>query len=247
MVWLKQNSGLKGKIPVPVATKNGAYKCEDEDGIYLLYEYIEGETIGDKDLTGEQICSLSAIIAELHSYSEQIPVETSAIKEDFTIPFLPTMKNFLEKDYEKIPDDVRALIHPHLEQIQTLIGTLEMHSEMKNSQIRMALCHTDLHNWNLMQSDRELILIDWEGLRLAPVEADLMFLVDQPYYDDFLNIYRKVHQHFAINPDILQFYQYRRKLEDIWEFLEQLLFDHQDAQERTSTLNCLMKELNDIG
>lgn len=247
LVWLKQNSGLKGKIPVPVATKNGAYECEDEDGIYLLYEYVEGETIGDNGLTEEQVRSLSAIIAELHSYGEEIPVETSAIKEDFIIPFLPPMRNFLEKENDKIDDDVRALINPHIEQIKKLIDTLKLLSEsLKNSHVRMALCHTDLHNWNLMQSDRELILIDWEGLRLAPVEADLMFLVDQPYYDDFLNMYRKVHQHFAINPDILEFYQYRRKLEDIWEFMEQLLFDHQDEQERTNTMNSLVKELKEI-
>lgn len=66
-----------------------------------------------------------------------------------------------------------------------------------------------------MQSENQLILIDWEGLRLAPIEVDLMFLVDEPYYDEFLNTYQKTHENFAINPDALQFYQVRRKLEDI--------------------------------
>lgn len=110
----------------------------------------------------------------------------------------------------------------------------------------MALCHTDIHNWNLMQFKQQLILIDWEGLRLAPVEADMMFLVDKPYYNRFLSIYRKSHKDFVINPDALQFYQEKRKLEDIWEFIEQLLFDNQDTQERADTIDSLRKELKAI-
>ncbi|MFB0840708.1 phosphotransferase [Paenibacillus oleatilyticus] len=247
-VWLMQHSGLKGRLPVPVLTNSGAYKCEDDEGIYLLYEYIEGETVGEKALTAGQIAELSNMIAELHLYGEEIPVETKALKEDFTVPFLPQLRNTLDQEvHDELPSDIRELIIPHLDQINGLTDTVEkLSAELKNRNLRMALCHTDVHPWNLMQTDRQLMLIDWEGLKLAPVEADLMFLVDEPYYDDFVHIYRKVHNDFAINPDVLQFYRYRRKLEDIWEFVEQLLFDRQEAQERAVTLNHLSKELNEI-
>lgn len=110
----------------------------------------------------------------------------------------------------------------------------------------MALCHTDLHPWNMMQSGQQLMLIDWEGLKLAPVEADMMFLVNEPFFDQFMNIYRKRHPDYAVNADALQFYQGRRKLEDIWEFLEQLIHDFQDASQREATLNHLTKELQQI-
>lgn len=153
----------------------------------------------------------------------------------------------MDKEYENIPDDVREVINPHIKQIFGLADTIEKLSIcLENSRLRMALCHTDIHHWNLMQSENQLILIDWEGLRLAPIEADLMFLVDEPYYDEFLNTYQKTYKNFAINPDALQFYQVRRKLEDIWGFIEQLLFDKQNAQERASTINRLTKELKDI-
>ncbi|KPV57512.1 kinase [Paenibacillus sp. A3] len=246
-VWLMQHSGLKGKLPVPVPTNTGAYKCEDDEGIYLLYEYIEGETIGEKALTEGQVGELSNMIAELHLYGEETPVETKALKEDFTVPFLPQMRNMLGRKVQELPPDVRELITPHLKQMNGLIDTVEkLSADLRSRNLRMALCHTDLHPWNLMQAGRQLMLIDWEGLKLAPVEADLMFLVDEPYYDDFANIYRQVHNDFAINPEVLQFYRYRRKLEDISEFMEQLLFDRQEAQERTATLNHLSKELNEI-
>lgn len=247
MVWLLHNSGLNDKIPVPLLTKNNDYKCEDDDGIYLLYEYISGETIGDKNLTEEQVYGLSEIIAELHSYGKELPIETDAVKEDFYVPFLQQLRNTLDKEYNKVPSDVRELINPHIEQINGLVDTVEKLSvHLKNGNLRMALCHTDIHNWNLMQSEQQLLLIDWEGLKLAPVEADIMFLVDKPYYDEFLSIYQKVHKNFVVNPDALQFYQGRRKLEDIWDLIEQLIYDNQDAQERAITINYLTKELKNI-
>ena len=140
------------------------------------------------------------------------------------------------------------MISPHMQQMEDLIQTIEtLGQRLKMSNGRMAFCHTDLHNWNLMQSKQQLIVIDWEGLKLAPVEADLMFLIDKPFFKEFLRIYQKSHHNFSINPDALQFYQGKRKLEDIWEFLEQLLWDEQNEEERVSTLNYLQEELKTLG
>lgn len=81
---------------------------------------------------------------------------------------------------------------------------------------------------------------------MAPVEADLMFFVDKSYYDVFMNIYLKLHKDFVINTDALLFYHIRRKLEDIWEFIEQLLYDNQEDKERNQTIKVLDGELNNL-
>lgn len=259
-VWLMHNSQLRDRLPVPVLTQNGDYKCEDDEGIYLLYEYIEGETVGDKELTGDQVEELSEMIAELHLYGEEIPVETKAIKEDFAVPFLAQMRTVVDQGIVvvqgirvdqgigELPCAVRELIQLHIGPLRRLMDSVEKLSEdLRKRNLKMTLCHTDLHNWNLMQSgSRQLMLIDWEGLKLAPVEADLMFFIDKPYYHTFMTNYRKVHDEFAINSDVLRFYQDRRKLEDIWEFIEQILFDRQDAQERAETISHLSRELREI-
>ncbi|RNB78574.1 aminoglycoside phosphotransferase family protein [Brevibacillus panacihumi] len=248
MVWLVHNSKLKGKIPVPLVTRGGEYKCEDEHGIYMIYDYIEGYTIGDQDVTEDQVRQLSEIIAELHLYSEDIPVETDGIKEDFDVPFLQSLRDIWNQRRCNFPNDVWNLVSPHIQQMEDLMHTIEtLGQRLRNSNVRMALCHTDLHGWNLMQSEQQLIVIDWEGLKVAPVEADLMFLIDKPFFQEFLNIYQKTHHNFSINPDALQFYQGKRKLEDIWEFLEQLLWDEQNEEERVSTLNHLQEELKTLG
>lgn len=93
---------------------------------------------------------------------------------------------------------------------------------------------------------QQLKLIDWEGLKLAPVEADMMSFVDEPYFSEFMRIYANTHSQYEVNIEALTFYQGRRKLEDVWEFMEQLLYDEQNDEERTSTLNSLRKELEGI-
>ncbi|HCC3140670.1 TPA: phosphotransferase, partial [Legionella pneumophila] len=191
-----------------------------------------------------QVDQLSKILTELHSYGDDIPIRTDAIKEDFEVPFLQMLRQILQKGRNDFPSDVWELIHSYIPQLNKLIYTVEEYSQnLKNPILKMALCHTDLHNWNLMQSGNQLLLIDWEGLKLAPVEADLMFLVDKPYFDEFLSIYRKTHPNFSINRDAMTFYQGKRRLEDIWEFIEQLLFDEQNDEERLVTMNYLREEL----
>ncbi len=50
-----------------------------------------------------------------------------------------------------------------------------------------------------MQSDEQIVLIDLEELKLAPAEADLIFLADKPYCNVFINIYQKLHKDFPVN------------------------------------------------
>lgn len=247
LIWLHHYSILKGKIPVPLTTKEGNYQCVNEDGIFLLYEYIDGDTIGARDLTDNQAAQLSGIIAELHSYGEQMPIPTERLKEDFSLPFVKQLKKFLAGQLSTIPSDLSEAVSQYTEQINELIDEVEkLSQELQQRPLRNVLCHTDIHNWNLMQENERLILIDWEGLRLAPIEADFIFLIDQPYYGTFLSVYKNRHPDFVLKSDILRFYQVRRRLEDIWEWIEQLLFDQQAAYERSKTLASLTKELQEI-
>ncbi|MFB5681112.1 phosphotransferase [Paenibacillus terreus] len=247
LLWLHDNSRLKGKVPVPLATQDGRYQCEDDEGIYLLYKYIAGETIGERELTPQQTAQLAGIVSELHSFGSEVPVNTAQIKEEFELPFLHSLKQVIGGHLHAVPTDIRDVLYPFIEPLNALISATEgLSQSLKHRPLRYALCHTDLHNWNLMQSGDDLVLIDWEGIRLAPVEADMMFIVDQPYYDVFLDMYTRKHPDYVPNPEALNFYQGRRKLEDIWEWTELLLFNSQDARERGSALHSLANELKSL-
>ncbi|MBY0159699.1 aminoglycoside phosphotransferase family protein [Cytobacillus firmus] len=244
LLWLEEHSRLKGSIPVPMLTTDQRYRCEDNKGIYLLYEYIDGDTIADRKLTENQVRQLAQIIAELHRYGEDFPLVTSAMTESFTVPFLGQLREALDAGK---PDDIGEVMNPHIDCLMGLMLEVEaLSEELKKRDLRLALCHTDVHAWNLMSDGQQLILIDWEGLKLAPVEADMMFFVAEPYFESFMRIYKETHSDYVMNSEALTFYQGRRKLEDIWEFMEQLLCDVQNDEERASTLNSLKKELEEI-
>lgn len=254
LLRLHQYSSLQGKLPVPLLTVDGRCKCENDDGIFLLYEHIDGETIGSKSLTDAQIVQLADIMAELHTYDEVFVLDTLEqsilpLKEDFELPFLPSLYRAINELSPSIADagNIHEVLAPFKEPLIALMDSVRTLSQrLRQRSLRYVLCHTDLHHWNLMSSDGQLILIDWEGIRIAPVEADWMFIVDKPYYEDFLTVYRKRHPSFVPDPECLSFYQGRRRLEDIWEFTEQLLYDTQDAEEQADALSSLRKELQQL-
>jgi spectinomycin phosphotransferase len=244
LLWLEEHSRLKGKIPVPILTTDGRYQCEDDEGIYLLYEYIAGDTIADTELTKDQVRQLAEMIGELHRYGEDFPLVTGAMTENYTVPFLGQLRSTLDTE---MPEDIGEVMLHYIDSLKELMLKVEELSEaLKNRDLRMALCHTDVHGWNLMSDGQQLKLIDWEGLKLAPVEADMMSFADEPYFAEFMRVYKETHGQYEINAEALAFYQGRRKLEDVWEFMEQLLYDVQDDKERALTLQSLRKELEEI-
>ncbi|MFD0711568.1 aminoglycoside phosphotransferase family protein [Paenibacillus sp. GCM10027626] len=248
-VWLMNNSRLQGKLPVPIATNKGTYKCEDEAGVYLLYSYIEGATIGEKQLTAEQAGQLAECVAELHRYpAANFPLDLSALTENYEVPFLQPLHDRLEGMWEQEwNEELKNVLRPHRKQLVALIDTmLRLSRTLQQRHLPLVFCHTDLHNWNLMQAGGQLILLDWEGLKLAPAEADMMSFTDKAYFRTFLAIYRERHPQYTVDPDVLQFYRGRRKLEDVWEFMEQLLFDQQTAEDRADSLNHLQRELSEL-
>lgn len=249
LLRLGQHKPLNGKLPVPILTADGHNKCENEEGIFLLYEHIDGDTIGPQPLTDRQIAQLADLLAELHAFGEvELGDSAARLKEDFSSPFLCALRLTLHDRLPTLPADIRDMLALHIQPLNACMDRLEASAVRMRSgrSLRYALCHTDLHHWNLMTAGGQLILIDWEGLRLAPVEADWMFIANQPYAAKFLARYRRHHPNFRPDPDILGYYRDRRSLEDIWEWIEQLLFDTQDAEERTNALNGLKDSLEEL-
>ncbi|WP_339234821.1 phosphotransferase [Oceanobacillus sp. FSL W7-1281] len=243
--WLANNSDLKGKIPVPLQTKEGKYQCEDAENSYLLYSFIDGETIGEQDLTKQQVSEFAHIIAALHSFGEEIPFPTEALKEDFEVPFLVELEEVIHFNEKHLPEELYVLFRENREKIDAWISSVKgLSKKLKSLSFDMVLCHTDLHHWNLMEAEK-LILIDWEGLKLAPAEADMMLLTEKPYWKQFMKVYLQHHENYHINQDALAFYQLRRRLEDIWEFAEQLLYEELDAQEKDEIIGYLTELTDD--
>lgn len=246
LLWLNENSELKGKIVRPIVTICGSYRYEDDESVYILFDYIEGETIAKKPLTNSQVIEIAEIMAHLHSFGQEIPINMDGIKESFDVPFCYSLENYIEDSYITSPDDIKSILKPCLEQLIIKINEVKLLShKVKQKNCKMVLCHTDAHGWNLMQSDH-LVLVDWEGMKLAPAESDLFMFAVKDYWDTFLKHYNAIRPEFELDKDMLSFYVFRRKLEDIWAFLESILYDDLSNERRKSDLVHLSNECKNL-
>lgn len=241
--WLHEETSLRGKIPIPLKNFSGKMSYEDNNSVYLLYPFIEGNTVGSSSLSKDQINEYASIVGTLHSYGREIPIDMDSLKEDFAIPHERLLHNILI-GLIQLPNDSQPLVHQYQATLMHfLLATKELGEKLKKKELPMRLCHTDLHNWNLMQTKEHLILIDWEGLKLSPVEADLRFLIEEPLDESFntafIDAYKEIHPDYHVNKEALQFFHNRRQLEDIGEFIQQLLYETLSNMERKETTQWL--------
>ncbi len=222
--WLGENTPLAAHMSVAIRAEDGAVRVDDRELILLVYPFIRGETLREARLTREQARALGRIVGTLHACPVKLPFPAERLTETYEFPFCTAMRAQLGDD------SARALVAPHAALLGERIDELEARAaQLKKDRPESVLCHTDIHGWNLMQAEN-LILVDWEGLLLAPPEADLFSFTEAFFFgyawDDILLGYREVRPGFVLHEDILKTYRLRRRLEDIDAFLESILSDN---------------------
>ena len=223
VVWLSQNTDLTENMIAPLLTIRGDYKWEDESFLYLVFPNINGKTIGGEELNSKQIRELENTDARLHSYGAELPIPTEGLKETFDVSFCGELNEWL------VNSELNELLAPYAETILNFTKELEdTANALRVKKLRFVICHTDIHSRNLMQADKQ-ILIDWEGLKLVPPEADLFSFTETFFFgyewDELMAEYSIVHPDFQVNSEVMRFYRLRRRLEDTHAFEKSILFD----------------------
>lgn len=225
-------------MPLLRHTVGGELKVELGNAVYLLFSYVEGHTLGDTLLTPEQARELGRIMATLHALRAVPGHLLENLAEDLNLPFAVALQNCLT-DLAKLPARLKHTLGHHAAVLSDALTLLfKLRDDARNHCSRLVLCHTDAHGFNLMQGTH-LTLLDWEGLCLAPAEADLFLLTHQPHFGLFLEEYASHSKGFCLNRQLLQYYHMRRQLEDIFEFLQQILRDETAPATLESAYSCL--------
>jgi spectinomycin phosphotransferase len=225
--WLYNHTELKNNLVNPISTKWKRNTCEDDQYVYLLSEYIEGTTIGDTQLSPNQVDELAKILGILHRNTSNIPNELKQqqVNEDFDIEFCENLSAFITNDLDQTNDNVSEMMKPYTGTLVELMNRMRyLSNSLKSKPNQFVLSHADAHNWNVMQG-KNLMLIDWECLKLAPQEQDLILIITEPYAEQFLSEYRKYIKYVTPDFDAFEFYFIKRKLEDIWEWIKNLRFE----------------------
>ena len=225
VMWLGECTSLRGKIPHVIPTVSGGYKYEDDERVYILFDWIDGATPRDEPLTQPQLASLAGIIAQLHSITEHIPTSSSIMRERYDIPFYKSLMSRAQNADDNIPSEYLQVIIEKLHQLS------EVSLALPAMNLPFTLCHNDIHGWNVITQGDGLILLDWEGLCFAPREADLFMFKYERYWgqrwDEFYDEYKKINPHPEISETAMRFFQLRRRLNDVDEFINNIVLDNE--------------------
>ena len=108
---------------------------------------------------------------------------------------------------------------------------------LQSRRLEFVLCHTDVHEWNLLISTPgELYIVDWDKPLLAPKERDLMFIgggvspaLSSPSGEA---LFYQAYSPTEVDRMALAYYRYERIVQDIYEFCQQLLSSDAGGEHR---------------
>lgn len=242
LAWLCRQEEFQGRVPRPIPTMRGDWTVEEAERILLVYAYIPGETIGERALTHPQIDALADLLAALHSIPiDSIPPDIHGLEEDLSLSFCHSLEQQLQH-LDQAPLALRDILRPYAPFLRTAAAhTLRLRDAARVHRKTICLCHSDPHNWNLVQGD-ELALLDWEGACFAPPEADLFWFAGEPFFARLLARYEEKRPGFRLDAEMLLFYRLRRRIEDIEAFIAQWLLENPDEELAHSIAGHLARE-----
>jgi Ser/Thr protein kinase RdoA (MazF antagonist) len=236
---------LREKILTPVLTLNGAYKVETDNHVFVLFLFVNGIMPGVKGMTSSQTAELAEILACLHDAGDNIELDKNGLAEDISLPFCEQLASFLENQKPN-SDALYELIFPHIDMLRSAIQKcLTLRDTVRAGCSSLVLCHGDAHGNNVIQSER-LVLVDWEDLRIAPVEADLFIHAWHTHGETLLEAYSAARGGYKINRDLLNFYVLRRRIEDAWVDIQRLTEETPDEAETEKSLYYIRQSIEEI-
>ncbi|MFF5994907.1 aminoglycoside phosphotransferase family protein [Lysinibacillus sp. KU-BSD001] len=233
--WLQHHTVLKHHLAQSLLTKTKQHYCEDREYVYLLSEFVEGYTIGGNVLNLYQVNELAKILGTLHSSTAHVPPNLiqPQTQENFNTDFCDAFSSFIKHDLTSIHDNVLRVVRPFKQELMSSINRMKyLSNKLKQKSLPFVLCHADPHNWNIIQG-RNLMLIDWECVTIAPKEQDLILHITPPYARQFIMEYKKYMPYQSLDLDAFEFYFLKRRLGDIWEWIKDLRYQQNIKSEDT--------------
>lgn len=231
------HSGLFTHLAPPLPTVSGELQVDSPSGTLVVYPYIEGHPVLDEAPSDALQAEFGQLVAQLHSAAQQIkPPKT--IQEQYTFHFEAPLRRGLQV-LDTICDGerwgrvaLRDMLLPHRTLILGLMDELlAMAQTLKQTSQLMVFCHSDMHGANMLRTPQgELVVVDWDGVCLAPPEYDL-FIFTGDGFETFLRAYYQAGGVRQLSASRFAFYFYRRNLEDLTDWIVRIL-DENNSQEQ---------------
>lgn len=242
-------SGLFTAQPAIHRTLDGKLRTHFQGQPLIIYDYIEGINLGEvRPFPTEVLTNLGRLVAKLHRATDNIGMDVPYI-EHFRLPFEESLLASL-KELERISADdrpgkveLREILLPRRETLFHLLLRLhELGNAGRALNPPLVLVHTDLTPNNILRTPQgDLIIVDWEGIMLAPAEHDLVLLAGEGFATLLAEYYCAAAKP-RLNPELFAYYFYRRNLEDITGFMVSILNENTTADEDRLLLDLLTSD-----
>lgn len=156
-------------IPVSSALDiDGDYLKKMDDMYYMIFDYVDGKTLKDDEITVEHCKKIGNVLAHIHSLNyKDIGLEPNIVeyKRLYDWENYINNPNFDKMSYKEL----------YLKNYKKYNSLLKRANERFNSSnITQTICHSDMDPKNVMWKNDEPIIIDWECAGVANPERELV-------------------------------------------------------------------------
>ena len=238
-------------VVAPLPARSGAPFAVVDDGMLLLYPFVEGESGWERPLSTTQWLELGRAIGRLHAVTLPTDLAARLPRETYSPRWRQRTRLLLEQaPTEPWPHPLAAATAAFVAEQRPLILAMVQDTERLAAQLHAAppplvLCHTDLHAGNLLLSgDSGLHIVDWDAPLLAPKERDLLF-IGGALLGNHVTAEEEEARFYAgygpttLNRAALAYYRRERIIEDIVVFCDKLLAPHDGGPDREQDLSYL--------
>lgn len=231
-----------GNIAYPVKTINGELEIEVNDYPAVLFNFIEGVTSRDQELSDSQLEDLGELIARIHQSKDIIGGFDT--KETFTHPFrlkIEKIYSVLERftDLNKVQEEAKQIYQQYkaifLQELNVLDNLAE---QLKQENLEFVNCHGEPSPNNIMISPNGTVyLIDWDEPIFAPKEKDLNFFNSR--LEKIMQGYKKFSKDTQVNSDVMRYYTLWWNISEIEDWGTRIFFEEHPLNEYQYYLNHL--------
>lgn len=152
------NLAFESGIPVSCALKiNDSFITKYEDSYYMVFDYIDGHTLSDDEISIEHCRKIGRLLASIHKLDyKKLGLKAEINEEHFYVEW----KDFINNDNFKNMSYKELYLDNYLKYYSILKRSVQRFNESNKS---LAICHTDMDPKNVMWRDDEPIVIDWES------------------------------------------------------------------------------------
>ncbi len=236
---LRHGSGIKN-LSYCIPNLQGKYCYETPKFIFIIFEYVEGfhPEYSPNQLNSDK---LAEIFTHLHSVppSKFPDLDRENFDIQFALGIAPWIYQQITIINTKNADVMLAVLHKEKGKLIHALENLQNWQDIYSKKVmNYVITHGDPHHYNVLQTPLDLWLVDWDGIKIAPIERDLWFYEDMPLFD----IYSKLNNNYKIDIQLCHFYRLQRFLEDIHYYLNQVLLGknstvHQSEEDKDNFLN----------